>query len=81
MTPCTGWDDPVHGFSTQLIRLYIYLDNFFSSAFLGTKKRTTFETDFYTFFDVFSRFSVSNPNEQKGTPKSSAETRFRIWQY
>jgi hypothetical protein len=24
MTPCTGWDDPVHGFSTQLIRLYRY---------------------------------------------------------
>ena len=25
MTPCTGWDDPVHGFSTQLIRLYTYV--------------------------------------------------------
>jgi len=33
------------------------------------------------FFDVFPRFSVSNPNEQKGTPNSSAETWFRIWQY
>ena len=53
----------------------------FFQCFFRYQKTDDFETDFFSFFDVFDRFSVTNPNEQKGTPNSSAEIRFRIWQY